>query len=474
MRARTQGRRARRRAARAVRALAGGAVLVSLTAAGLAAQDGVRLGGRVALTTVGADNLCVKEARDGASLARLPEGLALLRLRSDLEAAARLETVRPAASANGRATLAVVRREVDSLARVLERVVLAAPRRDLTLAETDARRQVDARVRQLTPAVDAIVEAALFRVVGTPVSAPEGYFGVTISSVPLRTSLQSGYIVSYCDYPVVEAVDPGSPAERAGLSAGDTIIAFNGRDVRAGMVDYSALLAPGATVRVGTRREGRVREATVRVATRPAPAPVRAYARAVPGTPSMVRVEGSDVPAPSVASVRGGAMAVGATAQVAAMPGERVFEHSLPEGLRGLASVRSGGDSARVMIFQRLDVARAPTRPAAPAPPSPVMLTIFANADDAMVGGAQLRMLGDEFRAALSLPEGVLVMQVLRGTPASSAGLREGDVIRSANGQPVRRVDDVRTALESGADARTIAFRVVRNDAPERTVTMSW
>lgn len=453
------------------RMLAGGAMLVALASEPLAAQDGVRLGGRVALTTVGADNLCVKEARDGASLARLPEGLALLRMRSDLDAAARLETVRPASSGANAARVGLVRREVDSLARALERVVLAAPRRDLTLAETDARRLIDARVRQLVPAVDAIVESALSRVAGTPVAAPEGYFGVTISSVPLRTSLQSGYIVSYCDYPVVEAVDPGSPAARAGLSAGDTIIAFNGRDVRAGMVDYSALLAPGATVRVATRREGRAHEAVVRVVSRPAPAPVRTYARSVPGVASVTRVEGVELSASSVESLRSGAVAVASRAQGVAMPGEWFFENSLPEALRGTASVRAVGDSTRVFMFRRNEEVRAATSPPAP---SPVMLTIFANADEAMFGGAQLRTLGADFRAALSLPEGVLVLQVLRGTPASAAGLREGDVIRRANGQAVRRVDDVRTALELSADARTIAFLVVRNDAPERTVMLRW
>jgi len=464
------------RARRVVCTIAGGAALVVVATDTMHAQAGIQATGRLTLTSVGADNLCVQEAREGASLARLPEGLALLRLRSDLEAASRLESVRPASSSNQR-TLDVVRQEVDSLARVLERVVLAAPRRDLAPAEIDTRLLIDARVRQLTPRVDAIVESALRRVVGAPVPARKGYFGVTISSVPLRTSLQSGYIVSYCDYPVVEAVDPGSPAERAGLSAGDTIIAFNGRDVRVGMVDYSALLAPDANVRVRTRRDGRTRETTVRVAASPAPAPVRASARTVRGTATILRVAEAEMPsavtAPTVETVPARAMAMGTAASVTPTPGEWFFEQTMPEGLRGVASVSVSADAPSGRVLLQREVSRSSAL-AAVAPPPPVMLTIFANADDAMVGGAQLRTLSAEFRAALTLPEGVLVMQVLRGTPASAAGLREGDVIRSANGQAVRRVEDVRTALELGADVRRIALRVVRNDAPERTVTMTW
>jgi serine protease Do len=421
--------------------------------------------GRVALTTVGPENLCAQEEAAGARLARTPEGFALLRMRSELDAAARLETVRPASGGVTGRRLASVRGEVDSLVRALESLLLAAPRRD-QVAAFETRRDVTGRVRQLAPAVDAVVEAALARVVGAPAAAPSGYLGVTMSSVPLRTSLQAGYIVSYCDYPVVEAVDPGSPAERAGLAAGDTILAFNGRDVRAGMVDYTTLLEPNRTLRVRVRRDGRARDVSVAVQPRPAPAPVRVYARSVTGTvarPPAAPVAPTAPSAAAVAMVRG-------EEPVGALRGEAVFESLVATMRRGGA-----GDSGRVFVFRREEgPAVAAIARDANAAPSPGMLTIFANADDAMVGGAQLRTLTAELRSALSLPEGVLVLQVLRGTPASAGGLREGDVIRAANGAPVRRVDDVRVALEAGLATRSLALRVARNDAAERTVTMRW
>ncbi len=434
------------RAAAVATALLAGA----LGAASVHAQATPRATGRVTLTRVGPGNLCAQEEVEGARLAQLPEGFALLRMRSELDAAARLETVRPVTAANAR-QLARVRREVDSLAELLEALVLAAPRREIARSEFEARRSMTVRVRQLAPQVDAVVESALLRVAGTPSAAPGGYLGVTMSSVPLRTSLQSGYIVSYCDYPVVEAVDPGSPAERAGLVAGDTIMAFNGRDVRSGMVDYTTLLEPNATLRVRTRRDGRTRDATVRVEARPTPVPVRVYARtlegrAVQATGGLAAVRAPQAPAPprALEPLRGGAVSVASVAPE-------------PPGFPG----------ANVFVLERAQEAARPS-------PSTVMSAIFANADDALVGGAQLKTLSDELRAALSLPAGVLVLQVLRGTPAGEGGMREGDVIVSVNGAPVRRVDDVRGAFVQARERRALDFRVVRNDAPERTVTMRW
>jgi S1-C subfamily serine protease len=434
-------------------------------AASLHAQATPRVAGRVTLTRIGPGNLCAQEEVEGARLAQLPEGFALLRMRSELDAASRLETVRPVTAAHTR-QLARVRREVDSLAEVLEALVLAAPRREIARSEFEARRTMTARVRQLAPQVDAVVESALLRVAGTPSAAPGGYLGVTMSSVPLRTSLQSGYIVSYCDYPVVEAVDPGSPAERGGLVAGDTILAFNGRDVRSGMVDYTALLEPNAALRVRVRRDGRTRDATVRVEARPTPVPVRVYARTLVGqaTPmpdgvTTVRAPQSPEPPRALEPLRGGAVrgSVVGVATVApeppGFPGGNVFVFERAETLARTEAVRTEA-----------------VRATAPA----VMSAIFANADDAMLGGAQLKTLSDELRAALSLPAGVLVLQVLRGTPAGEGGMREGDVIVSVNGTAVRRVDDVRGAFVQAQVRRALEFRVVRNDAAERTVTMKW
>jgi S1-C subfamily serine protease len=146
-------------------------------------------------------------------------------------------------------------------------------------------------------------------------------------------------------------------------------------------------------------------------------------------------------------------------------------------GVATVAPEPPGFPGGNVFVFERAEtlarteaVRTEAVRATAPA----VMSAIFANADDAMLGGAQLKTLSDELRAALSLPAGVLVLQVLRGTPAGEGGMREGDVIVSVNGTAVRRVDDVRGAFVQAQVRRALEFRVVRNDAAERTVTMKW
>jgi serine protease Do len=272
--------------------------------------------------------------------------------------------------------------------------------------------------------------------------------------------MQSGYIVSYCDYPLIESVDPGSPAEKAGLQAGDTVVAFNGQDVRVGMVDYTALLAPNSNLKVRVRRSGRVMDFGVRVAPRTDANPVRVYTstttvQGAPTAPEAMPSRSSFVfertpPTPPVMPSGAIAFARDTVNVIAVLKGEPTFARTAPSGL---SSVVSG---ARV------------------TPTPPVMMSFFANTDDAMLFGAQLKTLSAELRSALTLPDGVLVLQVLRGTPAADIGLRDGDIIRRANDMIVRRVGDVRTAFELASDSRTLTLRVSRRDTPERTVVMRW
>ena len=57
---------------------------------------------------------------------------------------------------------------------------------------------------------------------------PKGWVGVLITT-GIGEQNSSGRLVFH-DYPVIESIDPGSPAERAGLLKGDVLISINAHD----------------------------------------------------------------------------------------------------------------------------------------------------------------------------------------------------------------------------------------------------
>jgi serine protease Do len=101
-------------------------------------------------------------------------------------------------------------------------------------------------------------------------SEPTGYLGIVFTA-PLARTMRGGSIsVRHFAYPVVESVEPGSPAAQAGISAGDTILAYDSVDVLNHEIALTRLLQPGNLVTVRVRRNGAVRDLGVRVAPRPA------------------------------------------------------------------------------------------------------------------------------------------------------------------------------------------------------------
>jgi len=75
-----------------------------------------------------------------------------------------------------------------------------------------------------------------------------GYLGVNITTV--TTQLASEHKLGASRGAVVAGVQPGGPAERAGLAEGDVITAINGTEVRTSDVlrNTIAMIKPGTTV----------------------------------------------------------------------------------------------------------------------------------------------------------------------------------------------------------------------------------
>ena len=87
---------------------------------------------------------------------------------------------------------------------------------------------------------------------------------------------------------------------------------------------------------------------------------------------------------------------------------------------------------------------------------------------------------GQEATAARLGIDGVVVLRVLRGSPAAEAGLRGvdvqtgtiGDIIVGAAGQPVHRLADLTAAMEAAGIGKSIELAVER-DGRIRKVTVT-
>ncbi len=72
-------------------------------------------------------------------------------------------------------------------------------------------------------------------------------------------------------------------------------------------------------------------------------------------------------------------------------------------------------------------------------------------------------------RFGLETADGVLVVAVVPGSPAATAGLAPGDVITSFDGQPVREDSDLLGALRRAQPGQTVTLTVLRDGQPRET-----
>jgi Trypsin-like serine proteases, typically periplasmic, contain C-terminal PDZ domain len=80
-----------------------------------------------------------------------------------------------------------------------------------------------------------------------------------------------------------------------------------------------------------------------------------------------------------------------------------------------------------------------------------------------------------ELKEAMGLDaelEGVLINQVLAGTPAEEAGLENGDVVLQVEGRPVEDARDLTRRIGAVAPGETVRLRVLR-DERERTIRVT-
>jgi len=235
----------------------------------------------------------------------------------------------------------------------------------------------------------------------------------------------------FLSYPEVVSVDPSSPAQRAGLAPGDTLLAYDGQDVRGADISMTKLLRPNAKITVRVRRDGRVRELPVLVAEAPSRIMMRRGEEIRGAGQSWVFTTPPDAPNPVLAPA------------APAVP--RTPLPTLP--------------------------------PAFAARPAPVIMPLPRPFEfsPSGVAGAQLVTISDGLKRSLGLQSGVLVTMVPVGTPADVSGLKEGDVIIRVERQPVQSVVQVWEIVTRAAEdgARDVDLDLIRAKQA-RAIKLRW
>lgn len=292
-----------------------------------------------------------------------------------------------------------IRREMMRAFRDLDESMTRLRRSQLDIAREASRA---ARVWSTSPDVRVMLRT----------SRPTGYLGLSFDGPNTEDTRDNQHFIRFYQYPMIALVEPSSPADRAGIRKGDTLLALNGTDVVKTEISLSRMLIPDEKITVRVRRGGDTRNLAVVVGLAPEYV-VRRW------TPSAVAI--APVPAPM--------------ARVTEAP----------------------------------PVAAAPAAPAAPVAAS----TGFVWTINEGIGGAKLETVTEGLGRALGVRSGVLVVRATTGTPAHESGLRDGDVIIRASGKAVTSIRDLRNAVAWGESEEGVKLVIVR-ERKQRDVTLHW
>jgi serine protease Do len=238
----------------------------------------------------------------------------------------------------------------------------------------------------------------------------KGWVGIVITTGIGQTDGKGAMLFS--EYPMIESIEPGSPAERAGLMSGDVIISINSQDMKKNPVPPRSMLEPGQKVVVRYRRNDVLKSSTVLVEPRPAGNPQTLQLSIIGPVPSSGRDD--------------------------------------------------AGPTQRVTI-------RRPMPPMVEISP----LAIPSGMPSIGVAGALLTQLNDDLRDALSVKgNGVFVINVQGGTPAGEAGLKSGDVILKADREVIANPGELIRIMRANIE-NAVRLDVIRKRKPQ-TITLRW
>jgi S1-C subfamily serine protease len=244
---------------------------------------------------------------------------------------------------------------------------------------------------------------------------PGGWFGVTVND---NGTIDEHGNPFYNGYPVVTSVEPGSPAEKAGVKPGDVLLMFNDHDMKGSALALRNWLQPGSSFIVRLRRDGVPKQVSGTVGKRPE----------------------------------------GFTDHVTLI-------WTTPEGGGAMASGMGGPPNPTIRVGVRTPL---------PAKLPPVMLNTFSFGGGVYpFAGAEFTALNSDLSDVLGVKqEGVFVTNVMEGSPARLAGLRGGDVVRTADSIQLDDPMALVRAIRESSD-RSIRLGIVRKKKAQ-TVMLKW
>lgn len=117
--------------------------------------------------------------------------------------------------------------------------------------------------------IDSLMKPFMIRASRKVEMAPKGWIGLNAQG-PKQVYLDSaGQRVTYFAYPLIVSVDPESPAGRAGIAAGDRLLAYDGIDVINHEFNITRMLVPERKLDVTVRHEGERRDFSLVVGRTP-------------------------------------------------------------------------------------------------------------------------------------------------------------------------------------------------------------
>jgi S1-C subfamily serine protease len=296
---------------------------------------------------------------------------------------------------------------------------------------------------------------------------PEGYMGITFSATMRADAAASGTeIFRFAENPTVETVEPGSPAERAGVEKGDEITLIDGRAMVGRDIVFSQLLRPGNRLSLRVRRDGDTRDLTIIVGQRPP-----SLDNGCPFLDARIMAAFGD---PISIGPFSGAIVRATPAPTSAVPPTgRVRVLRPAEAPVAIVSGNAGSVTVTTAPAPMMPSVALPV-PNAPDVPQQRSVFVFPGSSAApmMIAGATIVRTNSDLRETFGVKSGVLVLDVARGSPAYASGLKGGDVIISAGRAAVTSPLSVQRAMEA-VDGNELSLRIIRKKK-EQSLTLKW